>query len=190
MEDSKPKVLDENLLKVLEIKLKNLKAEWDFYFTGQRRTPPLKEFENLDKEFKLAKNLPSQDNAIRFKFNSILSNFNAYKELWQKKLKQFEEGKTALRKKSQTEIQLPKQKEIVISRQSNLKEQIEQIYSAYALANEGKGKLISFTEFEKKLREQFLSLFRKTNVSILKIKVDFEEGKLKIKAKPVKEKGI
>ena len=176
------------VLKLLESKLKSLKIEWDFFFTGQRRTPPLKESESLDKEMKNFKNLSITDNALRFKFNSIFSNYTSYKELWAKKLKQIEEGKIRVAKEKML-IDKNKPKSIIVSKQSNINEQIENIFLAYSSLSENK-KTPSFIEFEKKLRQQLLELFRKTNCSMLKVSVALEEGKTKIKIKPVKEKKL
>lgn len=180
--------IDFKALNLLEMKLKNLKIEWDFYFAGQRRTPPLKELENFDKEMKKCKNFSITDNALRFKFNSIFSNYTSYKELWAKKLKQIEESKSRIPKEKIIK-EKDKPKDIIISKQSNIKEQIETIYLAYStLSNSTKS--TSFIEFEKKLRQQFLDLFRKTNSPLLKVSVTLEEGKTKIKVRPIKEKKL
>jgi hypothetical protein len=185
MEERKVEVSAQTL-QALELKLKNLKMEWEFYFTGQRRTPPFKEQENFEKEIKRFKNASVTDNALRFKFNSIFSNFLSYKELWAKRLRQIEEGKARVTKeKILTKNDKPK--EIVIAKQSDLKQQIENIYLACSSLSSN-SKPSSFIEFEKKLRQQFLDLFRKTNCEILKVLVTSEEGKTKIKVKPVKEK--
>lgn len=175
-------------LNLLETKLKSLKIEWDFFFAGQSRTPPLKELENLDKEMKKYRNLSISDNALRFKFNSIFSNYASYKELWAKKLKQIEEGKIRVAKEKML-IDKNKPKIIIISKQSNINEQIENIFLAFSSLSENK-KVASFIEFEKKLKQQLLELFRKTNSSMLKVSVALEEGKTKIKIKPVKEKTL
>lgn len=180
--------IDFRALNLLEAKLKSLKMEWDFFFTGQRRTPPLKELENYDKEMKKCKNSSITDNALRFKFNSIFSNYTSYKELWAKKLKQIEEGKIRVAKEKML-IDKNKPKSIIVSKQSNINEQIENIFLAYSSLSENK-RAISFIEFEKKLRQQLLELFRKTNCSMLKVSVALEEGKTKIKIKPVKEKTL
>ncbi len=185
MEERKVEI-NERALKDLELKLKNLKMEWEFYFTGQRRVPPYKEQENFEKEIKKFKNTSITDNALRFKFNSILSNFLSYKELWAKRVRQIEEGKTRVTKEKIL-TQKEKPKEIVIGKQSNLKEQIEDIYLAFSSLS-GNSKPSSFIEFEKKLKQQLMVLFRKTNCEMLKVTIVSEEGKTKIKVKPVKEK--
>ncbi|MEJ5166388.1 MAG: hypothetical protein WHV67_05100 [Thermoanaerobaculia bacterium] len=187
MEETKVEVSFASLSQ-LEGKLKTLKMEWEFFFTGQRRTPPLKEQDNFDKEIKKFKNTSITDNALRFKFNSIYSNYTSIKELWAKRMRQIEEGK-ARTTKEKTLTQKDKPKEIVISKQSNFKEQIENLYLAISSMQDNK-KTASFIEFEKKMRQQLLDLFRKTNCEILKISVVSEGGKTKIKVKPVKEKKI
>lgn len=187
MEENKVEI-DVRILHLLEMKLKDLKKEWDFFFTGQRRTPPLKEQEVYDKEIKKYKNASCTDNALKFKINSIFSNYTSHKELWAKKLRLVEEGKSKLARDKMLR-QKNEQKEIVISKQSNFKERIEDIYNAYSTLSSNL-KMGSFIEFEKKLRQQFLELFRKTNCEILKVSIIKEEGKTKIKVKPVKEKKI
>lgn len=187
MEEAKVEVSTASLAQ-LEAKLKTLKREWEFFFTGQRRTPPFKEQENFDKEIKKFKNASVSDNALRFKFNSIYSNYVSIKELWAKKLRQIEEGKAKVAREKVLN-QKDKPKEIVVSKQGNFKEQIENIYIAYKSLAENK-KVSSFVEFEKKMRQQLLDLFRKSSCEILKVSVVCEEGKTKIKVKPVKEKKV
>lgn len=185
MKEGKVEVTSKTL-SALEIKLKNIKTEWDFYFGGQRRTPPYKEQENFEKELNKIKNASITDNALRFKFNSILSNFLSYKELWAKRVRQIEEGKARVTKEKIL-TQKEKPKEIVIGKQSNLKEQIEDIYLAFSSLSDN-SKPSSFIEFEKKLKQQLMDLFRKTNCQMLKVTIVSEEGKRKIKVKPIKEK--
>lgn len=187
MEESKAEISLSSLAE-LEGKLKTLKREWEFFFTGQRRTPPLKEQEVFDKEIKKFKNASITDNAIRFKFNAIYSNYTSIKELWAKKLRQIEEGKARITKEKIL-AQRDKPKEIVIAKQSNFKEQIENLYLAVSSMQDNK-KMASFIEFEKKMRQQLMELFRKSNSEILKISVVSEGGKVKIKVKPVKEKKV
>ncbi len=177
----------ENAIRKFENDLKSLKKEWDFFFVGQRRTPPLKELETLEKDLKKIKNSPISDNTLRFKFNSLYSNFTSQKELWMKKLKLVEEGKTKIQKQKM-EKNLQKPKEVVIPKHGNINEQIETIYSSYKSNLGEKSKPPSFIDFEKKLRQQFLEIFRKINCPMLKVYITTEDGKAKIKVKPIKEK--
>ncbi len=185
MEEKRLKL--ESAIRKFENDLKSLKKEWDFFFGGQRRTPPLKELETLEKFLKDIKNGAISDNTLRFKFNSLYSNFTSQRELWKKKLKLIEEGKIKIQKQNM-EKNLQKPKEVIIPKRGNINEQIETIYSNY-MSNLGeKSKPPSFIDFEKKLRQQFLEIFRKINCPMIKVYVTTEEGKAKIKVKPIKEK--
>jgi hypothetical protein len=76
----------------LEAGLRQLKIEYDMFFAGATPKPPIELRASFDRMIKRYSNLTFRQYATRFHFNSIVSKYNSFSELWAKMLKNVEEG--------------------------------------------------------------------------------------------------
>ena len=83
--------IDEEL-QILEAKLKQLKLDYEQYFLGARPREPVMLRGEVQKQIIKHSNVPIQNTAARFKFNSINSRFQAFKRQWDNVLRQIEAG--------------------------------------------------------------------------------------------------
>jgi hypothetical protein len=78
--------------KILENKLLQLKVDYDQYFLGSRPREPAMLRGEVQKLIAMYSNQAIQNTALRFKFGSICSRYQAYKRQWNEVLRQMEAG--------------------------------------------------------------------------------------------------
>jgi len=78
--------------KILENKLLQLKVDYDQYFLGSRPREPAMLRGEVQKLIAMYSNQAIQNTALRFKFGSICSRYQAYKRQWNEVLRQIEAG--------------------------------------------------------------------------------------------------
>jgi hypothetical protein len=84
--------IDEEDLHVLDVKVKQLKLDYEQYFLGSRPREPGQLRGEVQKLIQLYSSTPIQNTALRFRFNSINSRFQAFKRQWDNILRQIEAG--------------------------------------------------------------------------------------------------
>jgi hypothetical protein len=83
--------LDEEL-HLLEVKLKQLKLDYEQYFAGSRPREPAQARAEVQKIVVRFNSSPIKNTAMRFKFNTIQSRFHAWKRQWDNINRQIEAG--------------------------------------------------------------------------------------------------
>jgi len=84
--------------KILENKLLQLKLDYDQYFLGSRPREPVLLRGEVQKLIAMYSNQAIQNTALRFKFGSICSRYQAFKRQWGEVLRQIEAGTYARHK--------------------------------------------------------------------------------------------
>ena len=82
----------EDDLQELDRKLKQLRLDYDRYFLGSRPREPMLLRSDVDKRVVVLASGPMQNTALRFKFNSICSRYQALKRQWNETLRKMEDG--------------------------------------------------------------------------------------------------
>jgi hypothetical protein len=85
-------VPDEEELRVLDAKLKQLKLDYDRYFLGSRPREPVVLRGEVEKLVALYSNQATPNIALRFRFSSLCSRFQAHKRTWSETQRQIEQG--------------------------------------------------------------------------------------------------
>ncbi len=78
--------------KILEAKMLQLKLDYDQYFLGSRPREPVMLRGEVQKMINIYSNQAIQNTALRFKFGSICSRYQAFKRQWTEVLRQIEAG--------------------------------------------------------------------------------------------------
>ncbi len=71
----------------LEDNIRKLKIDFDIYFNGGAKRPPLEARARLESNIKRIADDRSLSYAQRYQFNSLVSRFTSYRELWRRLLK-------------------------------------------------------------------------------------------------------
>jgi hypothetical protein len=72
----------------LEDDIRKLKIDFDIYFNGGTKRPPLEARARLESNIKRIADDRNLTYAQRYQFNSVISRFTSYRELWRRILKQ------------------------------------------------------------------------------------------------------
>ena len=78
--------LDQQLSR-LEDDIRKLKIDFDIYFNGASKRPPLEARARLDAMIKRVADNRNLTYAQRYYFNTLVSRFTSYRELWRRSLK-------------------------------------------------------------------------------------------------------
>jgi len=174
-------------LQVLEVKLKQLKLDYEQYFNGSRPREPAQARAEIRKQILEYANTPIKNTALRFKFNTIHSRFQAFKRQWDNILRQIENGtyerhvfKANLKQRKPTAPPPPQARGAGAHANGG-----PDLFAAYKEAAAACGQNVSGLTREKldaAIRKQEAEVKRKLGVDRVNFKVVVENGKVKLKA--------
>ena len=78
--------IDKQLSK-LEDDIRKLKIDFDIYFNGSVKRPPLEARARLESQIKRMSDNRSMSFSQRYQLNSLVSRFTSYRELWRRALR-------------------------------------------------------------------------------------------------------
>jgi hypothetical protein len=78
--------IDKQLLR-MEDDIRKLKIEFDIFFNGATKRPPLEARARLDSFIKRIADNRSLSYAQRYQFNTLVARFTSYRELWRRTLR-------------------------------------------------------------------------------------------------------
>lgn len=78
--------VDRQILKI-EDDIRKLKIDFDIYFNGAVKRPPLESRARVESNLKRIADDRNLTYAQRYHFNTLVSRFNSYRELWRRGLK-------------------------------------------------------------------------------------------------------
>ncbi len=182
--------IDDDLV-VLDIKLKQLKNEYDQYFLGMRKREPHMLRTEVNKMVVIYTNISINNTGLRFKFNNIRARYSAFKRLWDDNLRKIEQGtyerhlfKADLKDRERNEAQ-DRSKAVRASDQGPGE---DQIFSAYVEARQSTGQGaegLTPKKLAQVLAKQEAAIREKTGCARVKFRVVVESGKAKLKATPI-----
>ena len=195
----------------LEEDIRKLKNKYDQFFSGITKIPPMQDRRNVEIFIHEMNKQKMRDNARRFRFNTVVSRFNQYREMWGRKMREREEGplefkrrKAAIeevvappppppppRPSSSQPVTSPGTNPYVKMVAGSNGDAIEKLYSEIERENQKLGKRASMTmdQLRKMVEQQSEVVRERYKVDAVGFRVDVVDGKVKLKAKPLQEKG-
>ncbi len=82
----------EEQLRTLDFKLNQLKRDYDQYFLGSRPRMPVLLRSEVQKLVIVLTNTPFQNTALKFRFSSLCSKYQAHRRQWDDNLRKIEDG--------------------------------------------------------------------------------------------------
>jgi hypothetical protein len=189
----------------LEEDIRRLKSKYDQFFMGIQKVPPMPDRRNLEIFlFELGKQ-QMRDNGRRFRFNSLLTRYNQYREMWARKMREREEGPMEFRRRQamlSTPVEPPpppRETARVTSAEGDPYvrvaagtngEGVRKLYEEIEREHQklGKAPNVTFEQLEAMVQKQAESVRSRYNVSEVAFRVETVDGKVKLKAKPVQER--
>ena len=204
-------VKQDDELDLLEENIRKLKNKYDQFFNGIQKMPPMQDRKNVEILIYEIGKQKMRDNGRRFRYNTLLSRYNQYREMWGRKMREREEGPLDFRRRaaalaSPSEPAAPPAAEqkpraaasrvtsangdsyVKVAPGTNgdelrkLYDQLQQEHSKL-----GKSAPITLEQLGKMVEQQSEVVRSRYNVSAVGFRVETVEGKVKLKAKPLQE---
>lgn len=188
----------------LEEDMRRLKNRYDQFFNGITKTPPSFERHQIEAMVHEISKQKMRDNTRRFRFNTILSRYNQYREMWARKMREREEGPLDFRRR-QAAMEAPAAvppppppRPSVTSAGADPYvrmtpgangEEIRKLYGEIERAHLEMGKQpnVSIEQLTSMIQKQSDVVRAKYNVKTVAFRVETIDGKVKLKAKPLQD---
>ena len=187
----------------LEEDIRKLKNKYDQFFTGITKVPPSFERHQVEAFIHEINKQKMRDNTRRFRFNTILSRYNQFRELWGRKIREREEGPLDFRRRQaamsyEPPPPAPRPEPRVTSAAPDPYvrmtpgangEQIRRLYDEIEKEHlkMGKAPNVSMEQLAKMVQQQTDVVRAKYNVKTVAFRVETIDGKVKLKAKPLQD---
>ena len=186
----------------LEEEIRKLKNKYDQFFTGITKVPPSFERHQVENFIHEMNKQKMRDNTRRFRFNTILSRYNQFRELWGRKMREREEGPLDFRRRQAAmtaePVSPPPPQNGVTSSASDpyVKmtpgtngEEIRRLYEEIEREHSKMGKAANVTmeQLARMVQQQTDVVRAKYKVRTVAFRVETVDGKVKLKAKPLQD---
>lgn len=202
---------DEELDK-LEEDIRRLKNRYDQFFNGITKLPPSFERHQIESRIHEISKQKMRDNARRFRFNTILSRYNQFREMWARKMREREEGPLDFRRR-QAAMEAPPTTIVEAHAEAHAHahaevpvtstapdpyvrmtpgangEELRKLYGEIERAHLDMGKLsnVSIEQLATMIQKQGDIVRAKYNVKTVAFRVETIDGRVKLKAKPLQD---
>ena len=178
----------EEEIKILEIKMNQLKLDYEKYFLGTRPTEPSMARAEVQKTVIRFSNTRITNTALRFKFNSLNGRYQAFKRQWDATLRQIEAGtykrhvfKADLRDRERAIA--PETKKTPAGEASDAQDgNIFETYRDAMLATGQNTSGLTPAKLQKAIAKQEAALKKKLGCERVNFKVVVQGGKVRLKA--------
>jgi hypothetical protein len=187
----------------LEEDIRKLKNKYDQFFTGITKVPPSFERHQVESFIHEVSKQRMRDNARRFRFNTILSRYNQFREMWGRKMREREEGPLDFRRRqaAMTEPSAPPPPPpsprvtsegadpYVRMAPGTNGEEVRKLYQEIERENlrMGKKSNLSMEQLADMIQKQSDVVRAKYNVKTVAFRVETVDGKVKLRAKPLQD---
>lgn len=188
----------------LEEDIRRLKNKYDQFFTGIIKVPPSFERHQVEAYVHELSKQKMRDNTRRFRFNTILSRYNQYREMWGRKMREREEGPVDFRRRQAAMTAEPPPPPPQESRPrvtsdgadpyvrmapGSNGDEIRKLYDEIEREHTklGKAPNVSLEQLTKMIQQQSELVREKYKVKTVAFRVETVDGKVKLKAKPLQD---
>ena len=195
-------------LDILEKSIRQLQIEWEKFFSGLERKPPVDLRTKLENMIRRYSNAEIRNNAERFRFQNLASRYQAFSELWAKRLRAMEEGRpVGLHGKAAAMAAPPPPpmppplpahhlaaaaaratNEVRVKDASADTEAVRSLFNRFLEARKqsGEGGAVKFESFQKIIAQQSTRILSEKGASAVDFRLETKDGKVSLKAKAVK----
>jgi hypothetical protein len=186
-------------LDLLERQLRELQVEWEKFFGGVEKKPPVElrgKVEGLIRKYAFA---DIRSNSERFRYQSLTARYNTFSELWNKRLRALEEGRPLGAHGSrqapppaapQLGSTAPRPASAASAFRVERPEDagaVRALFDEYLEARKQAGDKgsMNFESFQKVVKEQARRILTEKNARAVDFRLEVKEGKVTLKAKPI-----
>jgi hypothetical protein len=189
----------------LEEMIRKLKNKYDQFFAGIAKVPPTEDRRRVEAIIHERSKDSIRDNARRFRFNTIISRYNQFREMWARRTREREEGPMDFKRRSAAlaapveppppppppapRVTSGKPEPYVRIAAASNGEEIQRLYDRIRDEHLKQGKLptVTLEQVGTLVRKQAEIVRTKFSVDTVAFRVETIDGKVKLKAKPIQE---
>lgn len=188
----------------LEEDIRRLKNKYDQFFTGIIKVPPSFERHQIESYIHELNKQKMRDNTRRFRFNTIMSRYNQYREMWGRKMREREEGPLDFRRRQAAMTAAPAPPPPPSEARRGTSEapdpyvrmtpgangdQIRRLYAEIEQEHVklGKAPNVTLDQLAAMVQKQTDTIREKYHVNTVAFRVETIDGKVKLKAKPLQD---
>ena len=190
-------------LEALEKAIRQLQIEWEKFFGGVERKPPVDlrtRVENMLRKYDFG---DIRNNTERFRFMNLTARYNTFNELWNKRLRAIEDGRpiglhgrAALVAMAAAPM-IPVREapdppvrsgEIRVGSPENDTVAVQALFARFVEARQEVGEKgnVKFESFQKLIAQQATRILAEKGASAVDFRLETKDGKVSLKAKPVR----
>jgi hypothetical protein len=202
-------------LELLDSQIRRLQIEWDKFFGGVEKKPPNDLQKKVEILIRRYAGIEIPNNMDRFRYQSLTARFNTFNELWNKRLRALEEGRTPgmhltramlealppLPMPPPDPVPLPKvaarpagpspapgSKEFRIQNPQGEGTMVRALFRQFVDERKKTGDMaaVSYESFEKLISNQTAKILTEKGAAAVDFRIESKDGKVSLKAKPVK----
>ncbi|MDA8015913.1 MAG: hypothetical protein MPN21_00585 [Thermoanaerobaculia bacterium] len=155
------------------------------YFGGDLNIPPEELKESIAGDLRRLRGLASKGGtAGRYRLSSLEARFNSQADLFNRRLREMETG--GKRRTAAADQEADPMGEGVLMGQGARDNAVETLYKGLYLQSGSRNPSMDLEKFRSYLNQQTETIRKKTGAESVKFRIAMEDGKMKLKAKPVK----
>ena len=170
----------------LDRDIKTLRVDFERFFSGALPIPPDELRGRVQAEIRKLRGMNLLTFADNFRLGDLEARFNSYNELFNRRLRDVEEGRRPVTRPIAIPVErrFDAEKGIVVGDRLE-PEAVEALYQGLAAAPGSAGPRFDLDSFQTYLNRQVAAIREKTGCALVQFRVAAEDGKLKLKARPV-----
>ena len=175
----------EQTIRLLDLRIENLKSAYNLFFAGEIRVPPEKERTDIEKSLRSLTYSSAKSPRTAMMILNLASKFSLYNNLWLKKLNELESGVSPRKGKGRSfappaapaKNQGQKENEMIVRMTDE--STFENFYQAYRQLKPDSGK----EDRKEKIIQAIKSKLIASNLEMARIELSNQQGKINIKIK-------
>jgi hypothetical protein len=195
----------EDDLDLLDKSIRQLQIEWEKFFGGVEKKPPVDQRTKLEILIRRYAGIEIRNNQDRFRYQSLTARYNTFNELWNKRLRALEEGRVLGMHGSKAAMPPPPpppvaakaparpaapagSKEFRIQNPEGDGTMVRALYRQFVDERKkvGETAAVSYENFEKLISGQANKILTEKGAAAVDFRIEAKDGKVSLKAKPVK----
>jgi hypothetical protein len=191
--------LEEDLA-TLERSIRELQIEWDKFFGGIEKRPPNERKAQLEALIRRHAGGEIRNNMQRFRYQTLAARYNTFNELWSKRLRALEEGRSPRGVRvpaaaaepgdpaPSLQQQPPPRPGHRVADPTRDQATVRALFDQFLEARRrtGEGDNVKFESFNKLIAQQAARILQDKGAAAVDFRLETKDGKVSLKAKPVK----
>ncbi len=192
-------------LDAIEKGIRQLQIEWEKFFGGVEKKPPVDMKTRLEALIRRYSNAEIRNNTERFRFQNLTSRYQTFSELWAKRLRAMEEGRPmGLHGKAAAMAAPPPMpspmaaaragaprasaSEVRVKDPSADTDAVRSLFDRFLEARKqaGENAAVKFESFQKIIGQQATRILNEKGASAVDFRLETKDGKVSLKAKAVR----